>query len=171
MKCIIFSELALENLYNTIVNMFNYYNKLPNNKGKIKWFLGGSYRFGYHNEDSDLDFFVLLQNDFNIRFPYFLIMNDFDRINPKDMVDYPDGTIGYKHNKYDIHIILFQPEEKNRWEALAKKHDDIYNLLEKYPVILNFIKVMKSSFVENEFSFKGKWFYRTMEKLVNEYNK
>lgn len=133
----------------------------------IEWFIGGSYRFGYHNESSDLDFFVFWNdNDERVEIPFhnYLIMNGFNPINPANMVEYPHhGTRVFKHGKYDIHVIIF--ENHMRWKALELNHNNIEKYLKDNPQIVSFIKEMKGKF-NNEFSFKGKWIYKTLIELV-----
>lgn len=156
------TEMILNNVCESCIAFFKKYNE--NSKENIKWFIGGSYRFRYHNESSDLDFFVFWsENNEEIEFPFYLIMNGFHSMNPEDMVEYPGGTRGYKHERYDIHVIVF--DSYTRWNVLKCNHESIERYLNSNPEVLKFITKMKNQFNET-FSFKGKWFYRTLVEIL-----
>lgn len=159
MKCTVFNEYALSNLFQSVVLMFNYYNEKK--LGVLNWFLGGSFRFGYYTENSDLDFFIHAENKCMMNICHFMVMNDFEYMNPDEMVLYPHGTRGYKHLKYNIHIIIF--EDYDRWERLRKEHNEIESYLSKNGGILIFIKTMKEIMCDE---IKGKWFYRVLLNMV-----
>jgi len=164
-KIRVFVEMSLSSLYASMLDFFNYYNE--SDFGKVMFFLGGSFRFNYHDENSDLDFFIHqgcgIERNGKLNIDTYLRMNDFRLMNPVERVDYPFETTGFTHIKHNIHVILF--DDFTRWDKLRIKHDNIETYISENPEILRFIKQMKNKFNKQDFNFKGKWFYKTLEDL------
>lgn len=90
-KISVFSEMSLSSLYYAMLKFFNHYT--DSNFGKVMFFLGGSFRFNYHDENSDLDFFIHqsyeIEKRGKVNIDTYLSMNNFRLMNPVEMVDYP----------------------------------------------------------------------------------
>lgn len=148
-------------MHDFLWNITNAWHKQLNNpESEVKFFLGGSARFGYANSNSDIDFFV-----YPVKMPYpnelyhLLYSNGFLLTDEKDHDGY--GGELYHNQKYNIHVIVLSDLEE--WESLKKKHELVDDYVTKHPDILKFIKTMKGKNVQ----IKGKYIFHVLYELAN----
>lgn len=131
------------------------------NTGVIQnYFVGGSYRFGYCNENSDIDFFILLDS---IKLKHFEAVFRQINITKSFSTDYPNVIHQYRALGTIVHFnIYFDPET---YYSLEKEHEDIEIFLNKNRYLEEIIRKHKKDLMEISEKKTGSTFYRILKVL------
>ena len=122
------------------------------------YFLGGSFRFGYQNNSSDMDLFILCNNpDIFIKE---LFSEDVDSIAINS--SYSSETGGVHHKGFNGLVDFIFIKDEKSFCALKNEHEEISKFLVKNSYLRDFISNLPAS------NLKGKDIYRTLKKLHNQ---
>jgi hypothetical protein len=114
----------------------------------IEYFIGGSTRFGWSSEESDIDFFVHPKGLHEVK-SIENVVEAFGGI--KVRFGYVKGTKQYLICSC-VHLTLIITELE--YVGLSKLHDRVYDLLQREPITLTFAKWCKQNGISGSFIFK-----------------
>jgi len=127
------------------------------NENNWHCFIGGSRRFGYYIENSDLDLFYYTTMIPN-KYREILIFNGFKENVP--YVNFEGCSTGWKHPKYNIHIVLIG--QVDYFNKVANDHIKVENFIKCNPQIIPFIQNLKVQRVK----LKGSVIYKTLLRMT-----
>ena len=131
---------------------------------KIDYFIGGSERFGYKTDQSDIDFFIFDPNIIKIdKILFQLPFNTYIRKNPLMGLGY-DLRVNIQFELFGGLIHLNIIELKNQFEELKEEHNKIEKMLNKNHELFEFIHTIKNKSISN---IDGKTVYRIMKEIIN----
>ena len=112
----------------------------------IRVFIGGSRRFGYATEKSDIDFFIYKRErkiNFEDKINWKLLSSGFKLISSEDhsSAGYPIGDL-YSWNGV-VHILVMYAE--SQFEELKLEHDHLVVFLDDHPLLIGIIADLKNN--------------------------
>ena len=125
---------------------------------KIKFFIGGSRRFGWYNKDSDIDIFIYTPSKTIQKIDKFLISEGFSRNNDTALM-YETWFLQFSDSHHLIHINI--TDAKYQYSKLKSEHDKLEKFLEKKSELKAMIKSIKK-----EYNIKGKDIYRLLRTMI-----
>ena len=126
-------------------------------------FIGGSFRFGWMNVNSDIDYFILIGNDICSR----LVKNGFCINHMRE--NYVNHSINYIGVNRMVHITVLQ--DKNVFEKMKEEHNKLDLFLRLNPHYGEMAKVARKYMRTNGNGKVGSTLYKFMVELMKEYNK
>lgn len=170
MKNCDFIQNVKNNMVCIITEMFDRFNNCQQIKS-LKYFIGGSHRFNYATDRSDIDIFVNIQEEgytesITDNFIHFLYGNGFMEVNNSDPAhgEYIFADKLFSHTQFKIHILLIEKQEY--FERLRNEHKTIADILKDNSIIIDFILELKKNLrLPNDKM--GKYIYRSLVGLTN----
>jgi len=131
-------------------------------KGEMKYFLGGSRRFGYHTEESDFDLFVCVTALIQQRWlEKSLRAIGMEELNHKVVSNYGDTIVSQMSLSGVAHISIIR--ERDYGECL-REHEKIDQLIKKQSNLTAVARVMRKR------NIKGSEVYKVLLDLTREEN-
>lgn len=121
---------------------------------RIDHFVGGSYRFGFYNQDSDIDIIILADKPGDVTIQKLETILD-EKLKPVCTLSaYPNQTVSGSFG----HIVIHQ--SKNSFERERETHNRIEQMLKENPGIVEFIKYLRRMTPSD--TYKGADIYRIL---------
>jgi len=127
----------------------------------IRYFIGGSERFGYKSIFSDIDFFALMHDPLNYPLNHYNLFSLPHTETHNDMYTYNNTQFSFLGGL--IHLTIFDPgvyHKQEDFSALEEEHYNIEKLLADNPKIRLLISHLK------RMNIKGAEIYRAMKRLL-----
>jgi hypothetical protein len=161
-----FEETIKQAIIEVTKNTFDMFNKRQQIQS-LDYFMGGSQRFGYNNDDSDIDFFINIKEEgysesISDNLMKFLYNNGFNQVDNTNHGAYSFVDRLFIHYQFKIHILII----KNNFyfENLKQDHNRIEIFLNNNPVVREYIKALKETKISD---MKGKNIYKSLLTLCS----